>query len=60
MVVRDRMAPGDNLERRLKQDVLMGVLEELVSVSGVQGLILRTISSWRRREPMSERVASLP
>lgn len=61
VVVRDRMAPGDSLERREKHWVLIAfLLVGLVSLSVVHGVILRVISSCRSREPMSDREASLP
>ena len=59
VVVRDRIAPDDNFESRLKQPTLIG-FDVFVSESGVQGVIFLVISSWRSRSPMLEREAPDP
>lgn len=58
VVVRERMAPGDNFDNLLKHPVLIGSLTSFVS--GVQGVIFLVISAWFSREPMLERDAPLP
>lgn len=61
MVVRERIAPGDNLDNLLKQPVLIAFsLVPLFSASGVHGVIFLTISSCLNRAPMLERDAPLP